>query len=193
MIKYPNGIKITNPNKMISKANQGMDFEKMLNDSNNYYLSRNIANIHKKPTPVTIVKVDYPMRSKAKIVEAYYQTPSTTDYNGIYNGFYIDFEAKETIKHTFYFSHIYEHQVKHLESISSLGGIAFVIIFFKSDNKIFIININEFKKLYYDEKKKSITVDDCEKIGMIVSTGYTPIVDYLKAVDILFKDIFTKN
>ena len=34
------------------------------------------------------MKVDYPNRSHAKIVEAYYQTPSTTDYNGIYRGKY---------------------------------------------------------------------------------------------------------
>ena len=183
MIKYPNGQNNNTQKRINNKANQGMDFENMLNESNKYYLSKQIANIHKKPTPVTIVKVDYPMRSKARIVEAYYQTPSTTDYNGIYKGFHIDFEAKETIQNSFSFSHIYEHQVKHLESIRNLGGIAFVIIYYKTHNKIFIIDINDFKKLYYDKTKKSIKVNDCENIGILVSTGYTPVVDYLKAVD----------
>ena len=68
----------------------------MINATNDYYLSHGVAVIHKKPTPVQIVRVDYPQRSRAKIVEAYFRQASTTDYSGVYEGFYIDFEAKET-------------------------------------------------------------------------------------------------
>ncbi|MDE7106338.1 MAG: Holliday junction resolvase RecU, partial [Anaeroplasmataceae bacterium] len=72
--------------KVINKANLGMDLEQAINESNTYYLNNDIAVIHKKPTPVQIVKVNYPSRNKAVITEAYYKTPSTTDYNGIYKG-----------------------------------------------------------------------------------------------------------
>ena len=41
-----------------------------------------LAVIHKKPTPIQIVRVDYPQRSRAKIVEAYFRQASTTDYSG---------------------------------------------------------------------------------------------------------------
>ncbi|MDE6013820.1 MAG: Holliday junction resolvase RecU, partial [Anaeroplasmataceae bacterium] len=75
--------------KIINKANLGMDLEAAINDSNTYYLNNDIAVIHKKPTPVQIVKVNYPSRNKAVITEAYYKTPSTTDYNGLYKGKYI--------------------------------------------------------------------------------------------------------
>ncbi len=65
---------------------RGMSLEKDLNDSNAYYADCDRALIHKKPTPIQVVKVDYPARNSAKITEAYYKTPSTTDYNGIYRG-----------------------------------------------------------------------------------------------------------
>lgn len=184
-VKYPtptinNDKKIKIDNHLKSK---GMAFENALNISNQYYLSKGIANIHKKPTPINIVKVDYPKRSSSKIVEAYYQTPSTTDYNGIYRGKYIDYEAKETSSSSFSFTHIFKHQVDHLINIRKLGGIGFVIIYYKKYNEIYIFNIDIFEELYYKGEKKSINIDDANKYGIKVSQGYTPPVNYLKGVD----------
>ena len=194
-IKYPNpsvnpDVKLTTNNKV--KQNQhfehrGMVFEHALNRSNEYYRNRDIAYIYKKPTPVQIVKVDYPKRSSARIVEAYYQTPSTTDYNGIYKGYYIDYEAKETNNKTFPFKNIFPHQINHLKNCKRHGGIAFVIIFFRTYDKIYIIDINEFLKYYESDEKKSISMDKISEIGVEVKIGYTPEIDYLKAVDELYK------
>ena len=80
----------------IDYGGRGMSLENDIEHSNSYYLKHGMAVIHKKPTPVQIVNVHYPQRSKAVINEAYFRTPSTTDYNGLYQGHYIDFEAKET-------------------------------------------------------------------------------------------------
>ena len=162
-----------------------MYFENALNISNEYYRNLNKAIIYKKPTPIQIVKVDYPQRSKARIVEAYYQTPSTTDYNGIYRGKYIDYEAKETNNLSFNFKHISEHQMKHLHKIDEQGGIAFIIIFFKKINKVFIIDIKPFLKIFKDGIK-SIKVSEFEEIGQEVKLGYSPPIDYLTAVDKLY-------
>ena len=78
MVNYPHKVAkktlvSTQRKHPVDFANRGMTFEKMINESNQYYLSRGLAVIHKKPTPIQIVKVDYPRRSRAKIVEAYFQ------------------------------------------------------------------------------------------------------------------------
>ena len=107
-MNYPNGKKFQKPVEphgiAIQSArstgstfsNRGMKLEKLINESNMFYLTHNRAIIHKKPTPLQIVQVDYPKRSAAVVKEAYFKQPSTTDYNGVYRGKYIDFEAKET-------------------------------------------------------------------------------------------------
>lgn len=193
-VNYPNpSINPNNENIKVKKdqhlTSRGMVFEHAINQSNEYYRNIDKAVIYKKPTPVQIVKVEYPKRSAAKITEAFYQTPSTTDYNGIYKGKYIDFEAKETNSKTFPFKNIFPHQVEHLKKVNHHGGIAFVIIYFKTLEKVYIIDILEFSK-YYDNKnedRKSITFETISQIGKEVKLGYIPPIDYLKAVDELYK------
>ncbi|MET1029538.1 Holliday junction resolvase RecU, partial [Domibacillus tundrae] len=88
-IRYPNGKQYTRaahtsestqPKKDPVFSNRGMTLEDDINETNAYYLSRNMAVIHKKPVPVQIVQVDYPARSAAVIKEAYFRQASTTDY-----------------------------------------------------------------------------------------------------------------
>src|SRR5690554_2887356 len=126
-MKYPNAKKKVKVEKNL--ANLGMTLESDIDITNNYYLNNNIAVIHKKPTPVQVVNVSYPARNKAKIVEAYYKTPSTTDYNGIYKGKHIDFDVKETnATTTFPLTNIHIHQIEHLRNVDKHGGIAFNIV-----------------------------------------------------------------
>ena len=117
-------------NKYQSHSNRGMVLENDLNATNEYYLLNNVAVIYKKPTPITINKVDYPSRKDAVIKEAHFKIPSTTDYNGIYKGKYIDFEAKETKLDYFPLANIHAHQIEHLKKIMEHGGIGFLIVRF---------------------------------------------------------------
>ncbi|WP_171253106.1 Holliday junction resolvase RecU, partial [Acinetobacter baumannii] len=81
-------------------------------------VANRIAAVHKKPTPIQIVKVDYPSRSAAVIKEAYFRQPSTTDYNGLFEGRHIDFEAKETRNRTALpLSNFHAHQIDHMRLI----------------------------------------------------------------------------
>ena len=134
MINYP--IKRKPQIKSTNYANLGMTLESDIEASNTYYLNHNIAVIHKKPTPVQVVNVSYPARNKAKITEAYYKTPSTTDVNGIFQGIYIDFDAKETnSKTSMPLKNVHPHQIEHLRSVSTHGGVAFLIVHFKRFNE----------------------------------------------------------
>ena len=189
-LNYPN--KKQQVKKQVNKANLGMDLEQMINDSNEYYLVNDKAIIHKKPTPVQIVKVDYPMRSKAVITEAYYKIPSTTDYNGIYKGKYIDFEAKENNNKTaFPLKNIHPHQIEHLRQIVSHGGIGFLIVSWNKYNEYYYVPFEVVKKFWdnalLNDDRKSIPYQAFKDECYLIHEGYIPRLDYLKIIDMLYK------
>ena len=172
--------------KNYKKANLGMYLEDMINETNQYYLDRGIAVIHKKPTPIQIVKVSYPNREHALITEAYYKTPSTTDYNGVYKGYYIDFEAKETNSLTsFPLKNVSLHQVEHLKAITAQGGIGFIIIYFKKSSDAYLLKIDDFLLWWNQQKegRKSIPAEFIKTAGYQIEINFKPRLNYLDVVD----------
>ena len=166
-----------------SAANRGLSLERAINLSNQYYLAKKRAIVHKKPTPIQVVKVDYPKRQAAKIVEAYYKTPSTTDYNGIYQGKYIDFEAKETrSKTSFAFKNIHQHQIEHLAGIIELKGTAFFIISFIIIEETYLIAAQHIIDRL-NEGQKSISYEAIKREGYLIKESYLLPLDYLSALD----------
>ena len=186
-LNYPNGIKRRNTDKNdseINHKNRGLTLEGEINSSNEYYKLIEKAYIYKKPTPIKIVKVDYPSRNKAVIREAYFATPSTTDYNGLYKGQYIDFEAKETkSKTSFPLSNIHAHQITHLEKIYLNGGISFLIVRFTKLNETYLLETRKFIEYINKIDKKSIPINFFKENGYLIKDGYCPKIDYLKIVD----------
>ncbi len=196
---YPNGKKYVpvkketlrnNQEKKLSFGNRGMTLEQDINESNEYYLAHGIAVIHKKPTPLQIVKVDYPKRSAAVVKEAYFKQASTTDYNGVYKGKYIDFEAKETQNTTsFPLNNFHEHQITHMEMILKQNGICFVLLRFSRTEEIYLLEA-KFLLNYWQRMKeggrKSITKEEIVKNGHQLPLGYQPRIDYIKKIDYLY-------
>lgn len=168
-------------------AGRGFSLEEDLNASNDYYREQNVALIYKKPTPVQIVKVDYPRRGKAKITEAYYRTPSTTDYNGLYKGRYIDFEAKQTQNRTSFPKYlVQDHQIAHLEKVREMGGIGFFIIRFTSLQETWLVDGPDLIAVLKDQSRKSVPHSWFERNGLLLQEGLYPRISYLKAVDALY-------
>jgi len=188
MIHYPNKKQFAEQHGIRDNyMGRGMSLEDDLNKSNTYYLEHERALIHKKPIPIQIVKVDYPQRNAAKITEAYYKTPSTTDYNGIYRGKAIDFEAKETKSKTaFPLKNIHPHQIQHLQRVLRHGGIGFVIIRFTCYDETYLVDAAYMIDQYYDGARKSIPYADIRENGSLIAQGYMPRLCYLDNVDELY-------
>lgn len=185
-MNYPSGIK-KQENKTVFYGNRGMTLEDDINKTNEYYLLHDIAVIYKKPTPIKIVDVSYPSRKEAIIKKAYFQIPSTTDYNGIYRGKYIDFEAKETTSSTsFPLANIHVHQIEHLKKVYYHKGIAFLIVRFTKLNKTFLLPIEELIPFLEEDKRKSIPLDFFHLHAFIILEKYNPRLNYLPIIDKIY-------
>ena len=168
-IKYPKGIapraegEIVKRSKRkinakVASGNRGMAFEADINNSNAYYKDHDIAVITKRPTPINLVKVDY--SKGATITQAYFESQSTTDYNGVYKGHYVDFEAKSTHgAASFPLSNIPHQQIEHLERVIAHGR---------------------------ERPRQSIPFADLKTNGYLVNEGYSPRYDYLPIVEEVF-------
>lgn len=184
-MRHPNGVKSNNV-KTTKYGNRGMALEEDINLSNEFYLINNKAVIHKKPTPITITKVDFPSRIEAVIKEGYFKTPSTTDYNGLYKGKYIDFEAKETRSKSFPLANIHIHQINHLKKIVEHGGIAFIIVRFTTLDETFLLKAVDLFSYIDNNTKKSIPYSFFKENGFLIRCLYNPRLDYLKVVDSVY-------
>ena len=162
-------------------ANRGMTLEDDINQSNQYYNLNNIALIYKKPTPIKVVHVDYP---KNVIREAYFNEPSTLDYNGIYRAKYIEFDAKETqSKTSFPLSNIHKHQIEHIEKVLYYGGIAFLIVRFVALEEAYVLMGEDLISFIKTYDRKSIPLDFFKSQGYFIELKYTPRLDYIKIID----------
>ena len=156
-----------------------MTLESEINDSNKYYLEKDIAVIYKKPTPIKVVK-----QVNEKIIDAYFEKPSTTDYNGLYKGKYIDFEAKETKNSTsFPIKNIHPHQIKHLENVIKHQGICFLIVRFVNINETYLLFGTDFIQFIKTQTRKSIPLSYFKEKGHLIKDKLMPRVDYIKIID----------
>jgi len=191
MIQYPNGVKKINQPKLKqqlkklavnSYKNRGMDFEKEINLTNQFYVETKRAVITKRPTPINVVKVDY--QRGAKITQAYFEKQSTTDYNGIYRGKYLDFEAKSTQSNTaLAIANITIHQRLHLQRVIDQGGIAFLLISFSKRDEVYALKAIDFLKFIEQESRQSLPYAWIKSKGMRIAIEFQPRIDYLAAID----------
>ena len=192
-------------NKIIIYGNRGMTLENDINITNEYYNNNKIALIYKKPIPIKVIKVNY---AKTRILDGFYETQSTLDYNGIYKEKYIEFDAKETRSKTSYpLSNIHAHQLEHIKNVLCFKGIVFLIIRFVMLDKTYLVMGNDLINYIINVKnsefievcrtikaelgidflnkndRKSIPLSFFEEYGHLLTLKYTPRLDYLSIID----------
>lgn len=169
----------------VLQGNRGMSFEADINESNAYYRDRGLCLITKRPTPINVVKVDY--THGAVITQAYFETQSTTDYNGVCEGRYIDFEAKSTRnKASFPLANIPPQQIEHLKRVLKQNGIAFFLIHFELLGKTFLIPASEVISFYEERPRASMTLGFLEEKGKLIPETFSPRYDYLPVLKEVF-------
>lgn len=186
---YPNNInKIYK--KEVSYKNRGMDLEYIIEQANIYYRDNDIAYIYKKPTPIKVVKTNYNSSGK-RIIDAFYEMPSTLDFNGLYKGKYIEFDAKETNNKTsFPINNVHDHQIKHIKNIYKHGGIVFLII--SMNNKYYVLWGKDFIDFITNETRKSIPFEYIKSKGKEITLSLRGL-DYLKIIDEYIGGIYEKT
>lgn len=177
---YPNNIKKTINNE-ISYKNRGMTLEYLIEKANIYYRDKDLAYIYKKPTPIKIVKTSYSKNGK-RITDAFFEQPSTLDFNGIYEGRYIEFDAKETKNKTSFPLHnISPHQITHIRNILKSKGIVFLIIYM--NDYYYILKGYDLINFIDNEKRKSIPYEYIKTKGINIKLTLNGL-DYLSKIDL---------
>ena len=197
-IKYPTGISHANheinqiQHTYQGMRNLGMDLEDNIIKSCEYYYKNNRASIHKRPTPIKIMKVD--SGNSNLILEAKFNQKSTTDFVGVYRGKYIDFECKKSKEKSFPFKNFAKHQIEHMIKIEQFGAVSFFVIHMEYYNKVFVVNSREITSLYLNEETSSLSIKRLEDHGIVLQENYIPKLNFLDAVDkIFFKTPFDKH
>ncbi len=182
-MEYPNKIKKATV-KTINYSNRGMDLEHLINETNDYYVEKDLALIYKKPTPIGISEAVYTEHGRI-IKNGYFKAPSTLDYNGLYKGKYIEFEAKETQNKTsFPLANFHEHQIKYIKKVIEHGGICFILI--KMNNLVYLLKGTDFINFIENNTRKSIPYEYLQKYGKMLKESFNPSLDYLKIVDEIY-------
>ena len=162
---------------------RGSTLEEYINYSNEKYRESGLALIQKIPTPITPSDID---KSTRHITLAYFEKKSTVDYIGVVQGIPVCFDAKECASTIFSLSNVHEHQFRFMTEFEKQGGIAFLIIFFKSLDKIIYLPLKDLKVFFERMKaggRKSFKFEELNEEYLVPKKGDI-IVHYLECLSL---------
>lgn len=137
---------------------RGSILEEMINNTISIYRKKNLALIQKIPTPIVPTKIN----SKGQIILAYFDKKSTVDYIGVVQEIPVCFDAKECDKNAFSLQNIHAHQIAFMRDFEKQGGASFLLILFKTINKVYYMRFNELDRILR-LKQKSFKIDSLDE------------------------------
>ena len=169
-MNYPNAIKKSNKTTKIdsklSHKNRGMTLEGDINVTNEYYREIDKAIIYKKPTPIKIVKVDYPSRDKTTIKELKKRNRQLYDSLEASKD-KIDFLVQFTSKQEYNTGKVVIRKVKEHDTVY-VDSLKF------ADSKTFeYTNVNQNDTMIYKLKINSKEEPNWYSLNIKTSTKYT--------------------
>ena len=162
-----------------SRGLRGSFLEEMINLTNDKYRSQKLALIQKVPTPIKPVQIDQATRH---ITLAYFDQKSTVDYIGVVQGVPVCFDAKECANDRFPLANVHEHQMAFMEEFERQDGVAFLIIYFKKEERYMylpFVKLKEFWERMHRGGPKSFQFDEVDPSYEISPYGGT-FIHYLE-------------
>ncbi len=171
-----------------SRGLRGSLLEELVNLTNEKYALNHLALIQKVPTPIKPIKIDSQTRH---ITLAYFDQKSTVDYIGVAQGIPICFDAKECAGESFPLANVHEHQVQFMEEFEKQSGIAFILLYFSTQDIFYYLPFRELK-MFWDRSKsggrKSFKLEELDPTYQIKSNNGV-IIPYLEMIN---KDLMSR-
>ena len=145
-----------------SRGLRGEQFEALINQSNEKYRELRLALIQKIPTPIKPVEID----DNRHITLAYFEKKSTVDYIGVVQSYPVCFDAKECSTDSFAMSNVHEHQFEFMREFEEQGGIAFLLISFVHQAKVYYMRFSALARFFERAKsgeKKSLRIEELDE------------------------------
>ena len=151
--------------------NRGKPLETLVERANIHYYMQDLAWIEKQEVPKKMIR--------GKVV---YTKKAAPDFMGVMQGGRgVAFDCKSTKEKSYPLKHILErpHQLQQLKKTHNMGGIAFYLIHFETENKTFVVTIPEIEKavIAMATGRKSIPMDACKRE---VKESQVNCLDYLQ-------------
>jgi recombination protein U len=149
---------------------RGHQLELAVEKQNSHYLRDGIARIDKVATPMIYSNGEWKHGKK-----------STVDFIGcLKGGRAVAFDCKQVAGDSLPMANIHEHQVKYLRDVLELGGLAFFLVHFRKQDRVFRFSPNDcWATMHYgDRKAMGLTDFYYDYAGCEIPVGVP--FDYLK-------------